>query len=114
MKKSSFWGGLISALKSAFTKEALLSLLKDRIIKFALKRILGAALMSTFWGWLAKFLFEELYEEVFEPFLRFGLNKLGYYTHKSEGKLIIEKIREAREEGNEQDYDHAIDDLFND
>jgi len=73
----------------------LFSLLKERAIKFALKKIFGTVALGGPLGWLVTYILEEIWEEYPEQALKFIFRKLGYVSHVVEGKIIYEKIEDA-------------------
>lgn len=94
---SKFLDLLIAHLKGAAIKAALVHLIKTSVgIK----------------AWIVKFLIEELFEEIVEPLTKLALRKVKYEYRKHEGEVIIEKIKEARENKNEDDYNSHVDDIF--
>jgi hypothetical protein len=74
-------------------KPYLIDFLKGQAVKLALKKLLGSAVAGGFKAWLIKYIVTELYEELGEPLLRFGLNKLGYYIDKQDGRKNNKKNR---------------------
>lgn len=93
-------------------KEILINFLKGEAIKIALKNILGSVAMGGFKAWLIKFIVTELYEELGEPLIRAGINQVGYYYDKIDGKITIKKIDKAREEGDAENYRDGVNDIF--
>lgn len=93
-------------------KTKLIEHLKGAAVKAALKKILGSAAMGGVKGWIVKFIVTELYEEIAEPVLKYGLNKIGYAYTKLEGKVIVKRLEEARENNDADAYDSAADDVF--
>lgn len=88
----------------------LLNLLESRLVKMILKRLLISGGIKT---WLIKFLASEVFEEIVEPLVA-ELEEQGHlFYDRTKGKIRAKKIRDARQSGNEQDYNSSIDDVFN-
>lgn len=98
-QNKSFWRGfsdsLLLMIKGMFTKEKVIAFLKGSAVKFAIKKILGAALTGGFKVWLIKFIVTELFEEIAEPLIKLSFRKVGYYYHVKEGAHVLEKIEDA-------------------
>lgn len=93
-------------------KKAVIEQLKGAGVKLALKKILGTAAMGGFKAWLIKYIVTELFEEIGEPLIKAAFVKLGYYYDRIEGKIIVKKIQDAREDNDADAYDNATDDVF--
>ena len=93
-------------------KKTLIEQLKGAGVKLALKKLLGSAAMGGFKAWVIKYVVTELFEEIAEPLIKFALQKVGYAWDRHEGKVIIKKINEARENNDAGAYDNATDDVF--
>ena len=92
-------------------KKYLIDFLKGSAIKAALRKILGSALMGGFKAWLVKFAVTELFEQLVQPIILLSIRKGLLFYDKTKGKIRVKKIKKAKEEGNEQDYDTGIDDV---
>jgi hypothetical protein len=92
-------------------RDIVISQLKGAAIKAALKKILGSAVMGGFKAWLVKFVVTELFEQVGEPLIRLSFRKGLFLVDKVSGKLLIIKLRNAKENSDENSYDDAIDKL---
>jgi len=91
-------------------KDYIVKILRGEAIKLALKKILGSAAAGGFKAWLIKIIVKEFYDEIGEPLIRAGINRVGYTYDKIEGKVLIKKLDKA---DNETDYDNTIDDILN-
>jgi len=89
-------------------RDKLVEHLKGKAVRLALKKILGAAAMGGFKGWLVKFIVTELFEEVAEPLIKLAVRKGFLLYDKAEGAIKIKKLNEAKEDGNEEDYRTTI------
>jgi len=97
--------------KWAAFKKYLIDFLKGSAVKFALRKILGSAVMGGFKAWLVKFIVTELFEQVAEPLILLSMRKGLLFYDKTRGKIRIKKIQQAKEEGDENTYDSNIDDV---
>lgn len=88
-------------------------LLKGQAVRLALKRILGTAAATGPWAWLVTFIVVELTEEIAEPFVRLYFRSVGYNYYRRDGERILERIERAKEEGDQDAYDTASDDILN-
>tara|TARA_R110002012_G_scaffold168596_1_gene332135 strand:- start:3505 stop:3819 length:315 start_codon:yes stop_codon:yes gene_type:complete len=86
--------------------------LKGRAVKLALKKILGSAVAGGFKAWLIKFAVEELVDEVGIPVVNAGIVEVKFYFDKKNGEKVSIKIEKARESGSDEDYDNAVDELY--
>ena len=78
-----------------------------------LKKVFGLAFkIGGFKVWIAKFIIEEIFEEIVEPIAKASITEAVYQYDVVDGKLIFTKIEKAKEDGNEEDYDDAVDDLY--
>ncbi len=84
--------------------------LKGRVFKLALKKLVGTS--TGVQAWLIKFATENLWDELVSPLISAALVEIKYTKHKIEGNITAEKIKKARESGNEDDYDRAVDAAF--
>lgn len=91
---------LINHLKGAALKTALLYLIKSPVL-------LG------FRTWLIKFILEEFFEEIGEPLVKAFFVKFNYSMDRVEGEILIKRIKKAKDENNQTDYDNTTDDIFN-
>lgn len=89
-----------------------LVILEKEVIKLALKKILGSAAMGGFQGWLVKFLAKELFEEIAKPLIQAAFLQAGYLYDRVDGKIVANKITEARENNDETEYNRHVDDIF--
>lgn len=88
--------------------KALMTFLKDRLVKQALKSILGSAAAGGIKGFIIKYIATELFEEVGEPLFKF-LKRNGFLViDKIEGEIKIRKIDRAEVDKNEEAYINSI------
>ena len=90
----------------------IIDFLEKKFIKTILKKILGNAAMGGFKVWLVKLIATELFDEIGKPLIQAAFFQAGYAYDRIDGKITAKKIREAREEGNEADYNSHVDDIF--
>jgi len=93
-------------VKSLFIKT-----LEKAVVKTALKKILGSAVMGGFKAWLIKFIATELFEHVAEPVIRLAIRKGQLIYDKTDGNLKLKKIREAKDEDDTDTYWDTIGDI---
>ncbi len=96
-------------MKLSSFKKPLIDFLKGSAVKLALKKILGSAVAGGPLAWVISYVVTELFEEVAEPLILAGINRIGYTYDKIEGKVLIKNLNEAE---NEADYDSTIDDIL--
>jgi len=95
---------------TALLQRVVLSLLKTKLIKFALKKILGSAVAGGFKAMIIKFLVKEIiFDEMVVPTVQLIFRELGYQYRKIEGKHDIKKLKDAT---NATDYNNAVDDAI--
>ena len=81
-----------------------MELLKDKLVKAALKKILGSAVTGGFKAFVIKFIAVELFDEVALPFFKF-LRRNGFLQiDKTTGKVTMKKVERAKVEHNEAAY----------
>ena len=93
-------------------KNSILEFLKGRVVKLALKKILGSSLMGGFKAWLITFVVENLWDEIAEPLINAGLVEIKYIKDNIDGKITAKKIDKARRSGDQDSYDAAVDELY--
>lgn len=93
-------------------KDYLIKFLRGEAVKLALKKLLGSAAAGGFKAWLVTFVVKELYDEVAEPIIKLAFRKSGYVYNKIDGKIKIKKLREARNENDEDAYDNIVTDVL--
>lgn len=98
-------------MNTQIIKAALINFLKGAAVKYALKKLLGSAVMGGFRAWLVKFIVEELFEYVAEPIIKLAVRKSLLVYDKGIGKIRIKRIEKAKEEGDESGYIDNISDV---
>lgn len=111
-KPNKLWAAFVAYFKATFSKEKIVAFFKKKFVTEAFKIIFGSAVFGGFYGWVAKYILENYYDEVGEPIIEAGLRKVGYVYHKVEGKILIKKLVKAQGEGNEDSYDDIVDDIL--
>lgn len=96
-------------------KTYLISILKSMTVKIVLSRIFGIIAVSAggFKIWLARIILEYGFDKLLVPVINFLIRKGALVYDVTEGKIKIKKLNEAREDGNTQDYNEAIDNVLN-
>ena len=83
------------------------------MVKAGLKKIFKSASFGGIKGWLIKtFVKEILIDKAIEPAVKAAFREVGYIYHVKKGKILILKLSEAEENGNQNDYDSTIDDIL--
>ena len=82
--------------------------IKDKLIKAALKSVLGSVYAGGFKAWIIKLIVVEFTEEVAVPLVQFATRKGLLFYDKTTGAIKIKKIEQAKEDGNEDDYTSNI------
>lgn len=93
-------------------KKTLIEQLKGAAVKAALKKLLGSAVAGGPKAWIISFITKELYDEFAEPLIIYALGKVGYVYSKVEGRILIKRLEEARENNDADAYNDAADDVF--
>jgi hypothetical protein len=101
-----------SNLSWAALRPLVLEFLKSTFVKTILLKMFGSAISGGYKAWIAKLIVEYAYEELAEPIVKLVFRRAGYLYNKVEGKIIIEKIKEARDENNSEKYNSAVDVIF--
>jgi len=86
---------------------------KGEVIKLALKKILGSAMIAGPKAWIIKFVVSNLWDEIAEPLIRAGLVELEYVYDKHQGKVLIKKLNQAEENNDQITFDDIVDDIYN-
>jgi len=76
-------------------KEWVISFLRDKAVKAALKKILGNALAGGVKGWIIKYVVTELYDEVAKPMIQYAFQIVGYRYEVQKGEHILKRIENA-------------------
>jgi len=89
--------------------ERLLSFLEKKVIKFALKKLLGNAVAGGLKAWFIKFFIKEiLFDKAVEPLLM----EMGYGIDVAKGYFLVKRLDKAKEGDSVEDYDNVIDDIL--
>lgn len=83
---------------------AVMNFLEDKLVKAALKKVLGSAMAGGFKAWLIKLIVTELAEEVALPVIQLSTRKGLLFYDKVSGSIKYKKIEKAKESGKESEY----------
>jgi len=83
-------------------KEAGIEFLKSRIVTTALLKILGKT--AGFRAWIITFILEKAFKMIAEPTINTAIRKGLLVYDKTRGKILLKRVMEAKEEGNEEGY----------
>ncbi|MCK5608302.1 hypothetical protein KAR91_40850 [Candidatus Pacearchaeota archaeon] len=95
-------------------KAILISLLKQGAVKAALAKLVGMGIIKVagFRAWIASMLLEYGFDKIVLPCINLMFRKGQLIYDVQEGKVKVKKLREARQNGNQDDYDNAADDIM--
>ena len=112
MKK--FWEDFKAHFKKIWPllQAEILKQLKGEIVKVALRTFLKSGAGAGFQVWLVTFIAEEFADEIAEPIVKAMFTRAGYTYRKIDGKIMVKKLEEAQESGDEADYNSTVDDIL--
>lgn len=90
--------------------KVILEQLKGQAIELVLVKLIGTTV--GFKAWLIKFVLENFIDEIGEPVVKAGIVEVKYYFDKKDGTKVSIKIEKARNSGDQDSYDSAVDDLY--
>ena len=93
-------------------KPYIISFLKERAVKLALKKLLGSIVTGGIRAWIIRFIVEELFEEVVEPLIKMALREAGWVYERAKGEIHVKRLEDAREDNDAQDYNDTVDDIM--
>ena len=94
-------------------KTEFISFIKGRAFKLVLVKLLKSQFMGGIRGWIVRLILEDLWDEIALPVLQKGLRFLGYVYRRKNGEHLVEKLDEAEQGGNQDEYDSISDDILN-
>lgn len=103
---------ILSIFTSGGFKAAVFSILKKEAVKLALSKLARGILKGTFGNWLITFAVEYLMDEFVIPLMKTGFNYMGYQFDKIEGKIYIKRLNDAQNQGNQDEYDDIVIDIW--
>lgn len=86
----------------AALKESFIKLLKNKVVQTALLKILGKT--TGFRAWVISFILEKAFKMIAEPIINTAIRKGLLVYDKTRGKILLKRVMEAKEEGNEEGY----------
>lgn len=95
-------------VRSVITKQVLVALLKDKLIKYALKELLGSVAKGGFKAWLIQYVVSEFYDEIGGPMVKHLWRKGNLFYDKAKGELKYKKIVKAKDGKDEATYISVI------
>lgn len=78
------------------------------VTKAWLNTQIGQGFLRKVVGWMV----DKLYDESLKPFLDVLLVRIGYRYDVKEGQILIQRLRDAKESGNVEDYNSTVDDIL--
>lgn len=94
------------------TRTKFWEMFKDKF-KRSLVKLLKLGAFSGFQAFLIDLVLEHFYDKIVEPVLKRSLRGISYTYDKIEGKVLIEKLNDAKASKNETDYNSTVDDILN-
>jgi hypothetical protein len=76
-------------------------------VKAYLNTQVGQSTLRKAVNWLV----DNTYEQTFQPLLETLLVRISYKHDVKDGKIFIKRLKEAEEQGNEDDWDSTVDDI---
>lgn len=98
---------------STWIKSYLLEVLKKEFVQAAVTKIFGSMMkLGGFKLWLAEFIASKFWDEVGGAITLWGIRKGLLVYDRSKNAIIVANIKRSYDEGNQDDYDRHMDDLF--
>jgi hypothetical protein len=85
----------LSNLTWGLVQQALVKFLREKTVKFALKKILGSAVMGGPVAWAVKFVVVELFDEFGKKIIDYAFQRAGYYHDVRDGIHTLKRIENA-------------------
>jgi len=76
---------------------AIVAMMKDKAIKFAVKKVLGTAVSGGYRFWIVKYVTKELYEKIAEPLVDLYFANKGYKVDRELGKIALKEVENAQD-----------------
>lgn len=84
-------GRIITAFLD-WLKEFLITILRDKAVKFALKKLLATSSIKL---WIVQYVVKELFDEVAKPIIQAAFEYMGYKYEVLNGEHTLKKIENA-------------------
>ena len=96
------------------TRDYIAGLVKSGAVKTALSWITKkwAFFATGPLGWLAALVLDQVWDYFGDKIVRYGMRKGALIYDKVDGHIKVIKIKEAKKDGKQADYDNSIDDAF--
>ena len=92
MKQSNKNGRNFTAFLN-WLKEFLIAILRDKAVKFALKKLLATSSIKI---WIVQYVVKELFDEVAKPIIQAAFEFMGYKYEVKRGEHTLKKIENAQ------------------
>ena len=89
-------------------KNAIIDILQKKVITLALKKLLGAAVLGGFWGWVISYIAKHLFNEVVIPLVEKAFIEFEFIYDVKEGK---KKLKEVRNVKNSNEWRTSVSDI---
>lgn len=100
-------GAVVPALKSYLKKS-----LRSKAVKLALRKILGSAVVAGPLATVIAYLVGEVFDDMANPLINRISNKLGAVIRKWDGEELVLRVKKAREDNDQTNYDSGVDDIY--
>ena len=91
-------------------KNKVVNTLKNWFVEWVIKKILGWKTLAGFQLWLAKFVVEEVFDQVGKPIVLYAIRKGKLFYDIRDGSIKVGKLEDAIKEQDEDTYDDIVDD----
>lgn len=117
-KKTTFKEGPMKAERIKkiirYTLNAFMDHLESQAVKLALLKLLGSATVGGIRARIITYIVKNIiFDKALEPLMKEVFFSIGYSLDKIEGHYKIVRLKEARNSGDEDAYDNARDDIYN-
>lgn len=92
--------------------KSLINILKGQVLKLALINLVKSGPFMGVRKWFIKIVINHFFDDIAEPIIEYGLRRLQYSFDKKDGKVIIKKIEDAKNENDVVKYNDAVDSIF--
>lgn len=93
-------------------RNLIINQLKGEAFKRASLLVFKSQALGGFRGWLIKVIVKHFFEEIGEPIIKASFIQLNYTYDRIEGKILIKKLKDAKNENNQTAYDNTTDIIF--
>lgn len=84
----------------------------EHVFLTLLKAYLNTVVGQNFFKKAVNYAVDKAWDEVVEPFMKVALVRAGYSYDVKQGKVLIEKLKQAEEANDQDTYDSTVDDIL--